>query len=82
MDGSIRLSARERKTCLKRYRSARAGRRALVLLLLADEHSYRQIGSAALASPTLIAAVKRDFEHGGLARVLGTEQEPCRWRIG
>jgi len=74
MDGSIRLSAKERKSCLKMYRSARTARRALVLLLLADKHSYRQIGSAALASPTLIATVKRDFRSGGLARVLGTEQ--------
>jgi transposase len=74
MDGSIRLSMRERKTCLKVYRSARAARRALVLLLLAEQQSYRQIGSAALASPTLIAAVKRDFQTGGLARVLGTQR--------
>ena len=51
MDGSIRLSAKERKACLKLYRSARAARRALVLLLLADEQSYRQIREAALASP-------------------------------
>ncbi len=74
MDGSIRLSARERKACLKVYRSARAARRALVLLLLDDERSYRQVGAAALASPTLIAAVKRDFQSGGLARVLETER--------
>jgi putative transposase len=73
MDGSIRLSAKERKACLKVYRSARAARRALVLLLLDDECSYRQIGAAALASPTLIAAVKRDFRAVGLARVLQTE---------
>jgi transposase len=65
---------REHKACLKVYRSARAARRALVLLLLAEKQSYRQIGSAALASPTLIAAVKRDFQSGGLARVLQTER--------
>jgi len=74
MDGSIRLSARERKVCLKMYRSARAARRALVLLQLADGHSYRQIGEATFASSTLIAAVKRDFCDGGLERVLGTEK--------
>lgn len=73
MDGSIRLSVKERKACLKMYRSARAARRALVLLLLADGRSYRQIGTAAFASPTLIATVKRDFRSGGLARVLQTE---------
>lgn len=74
MDGSIRLSAKERKACLKLYRSARGARRALVLLLLDGECSYRQIGTAALASPTLIAAVKRDFQSGGLARVLQRER--------
>jgi transposase len=73
MEGSIRLSVEERKACLKVYRSARVARRALVLLLLADERSYRQIGTAAFASPTLIAAVKRDFQAGGLDRVLQTE---------
>jgi hypothetical protein len=45
-----------------------------VLLLLAEKQSYRQIGSAALASPTLIAAVKHDFQTGGVARVLGTQR--------
>jgi putative transposase len=74
MDGSIRLSAKERKACLKVYRSARTARRALVLLLVDDGQSYRRIREATLASPTLIAAVRRDFETGGLARVLGTEQ--------
>jgi putative transposase len=73
MDGSIRLSAKERKACLKVYRSARAARRALVLLLLANGRSYRQIGRDTLASPTLIASVKHDFERGGLARVLEAE---------
>jgi putative transposase len=77
MDGSIRLSMRERKACLKMYRLARTARRALLLLLLADEHSYRQIGNAAFASPTLIAAVKRGFQVDGLARVL--ESEP--WQV-
>jgi transposase len=74
MDGSIRLSAKERKACLKLYRSARAARRALVLLLLADQRSYRQIRTATLASPTLIADVKRDFRSGGMARVLQAER--------
>ncbi len=73
MDGSIRLSPKERKVCLKMYRSARPARRALILLLLADEHSYRQIGKTAFASPTLVAAVKRDFHAGGLAGVLPQE---------
>jgi transposase len=74
MDGSIRLSAKERKVCLSTYRSARTARRALVLLLLDDEQSYRRIREGTLASPTLIAAVKRDFQSGGLDRVLQAER--------
>jgi transposase len=75
MDGSIRLSARQRKTLLEVYRSARAARRALVLLLLAEGWSYRGIGEATLASPTLVRAVKRDFASGGVDRVLGAEEQ-------
>ncbi len=74
MDGSIRLSAKERKVCLSTYRSARAARRALVLLLLDDQQSYRRIREGTLVSPTLIAAVKRDFQSRGLAGVLQTER--------
>src|SRR5436853_977870 len=76
MDGHLRLSTKERKTCLKTYRAARQARRALVLLLLAKGLSYREIAAAALASPTMIAAVKRDWQAGGTARVLGTEEQP------
>jgi hypothetical protein len=74
MDGGIRLSAKQCKARLKVYRSARAARRALVLLLLDDECSYRQAAKAALASPTLIGAVKRDFQNAGLTCVLQTER--------
>lgn len=74
MDGHLRLSARERKTCLSTYRAARQARRALILLLLAEGRSYREIGSAALASPTMISAVKKDWEAGRTARVLGIEE--------
>ena len=73
MDGHLRLSAKERKTCLSTYRAARQARRALILLLLAEGRSYREIGAAALASPTMIRAVKKDWEAGRTARVLGTE---------
>ena len=75
MDGHLRLSAKERKTCLQVYRSARPARRALVLLLLTDAWSYRQISSATLASPSLIRAVTRDFTSGGVSRVLGQESQ-------
>lgn len=76
MDGSIRLSVQERKALLKVYREARVSRRALVLLLLADGWSYRGIGQAALASPSLVRAVKKEFVAGGVRRVLGSEDQP------
>lgn len=75
MNGSIRLSAKERRSCLTLHRLARAPRRALVLLLLASGRSYRQIARDTLASPRSIAAVKRDFERGGLAHVLETKPQ-------
>ena len=73
MDGDFRLSARERKMCLTTYRAARQARRALILLQLDQGRSYREINAATLASPTLISAVKRDWDAGGVTRVLGTE---------
>jgi hypothetical protein len=71
MDGYLRLSAAERKTCLETLRAARTARRALVLLLLDDDWSYREIGTATYASPSLVRAVQRDFGAGGVERVLG-----------
>jgi len=76
MDGHLRLSAQERKTCLKTWRAARAARRALILLLLAEGRSYRSIRAGTLASPTLIRSVKRDFVAGGLGQALRTEEAP------
>jgi putative transposase len=73
MDGHLQLSAQERKTCLTTYRAARTGRRALIVLLLAEGLSYRQISLIAFASPTLIRTVKRDFAAGGLDRLFGTQ---------
>jgi len=74
MDSHLRLSAKQRKTCLLTYRAARQARRALILLLLADDRSYREISAAALVSPSMISAVKRDWRAGGVPRVLGTEE--------
>jgi putative transposase len=76
MDNSIRLSSDERKTLLQAYRQALVARRALVLLLLAEGRSYRDIGAAAFASPAMIASVKKNFAAGGVARVLGREERP------
>jgi hypothetical protein len=70
MDGYLHLSGRERKTCLATIRAARSARRALILVLLADGWSYRQIGAATFGSPKLVRTVKRDFAAGGVERVL------------
>jgi putative transposase len=77
MDGYLQLSPRERKTCLAVYRADRFVRRALVLLLLAQGRSYRDIGASAFVSPTLVKAVKRDYAAGGIDRVLAQEPRPC-----
>jgi transposase len=84
MDGYLQLSAQERKTCLATYRAARAARRALVLVLLADGRSYRDIRAATLASPSLVRTVKRDYAEGGLDRALGQASRPvavAQWLI-
>jgi transposase len=70
MDGYLRLSSRERKTCLTVYRAEPLVRRALVLLLLTEGRSYRDIQAVAFVSPGLVAAVKRDYAAGGVDRVL------------
>jgi putative transposase len=92
MEGYLRLSPRERKTCLAVYRADRTVRRALVLLLLSERRSYRDIRAWAFVSPALVAAIKRDYAAGGVDRVLGSEAGPCvvamwlifvaRWLIG
>jgi putative transposase len=92
MDGIVRLSPQDRKACLRRFRSDRAVRRALVLLLLANGCSYRHICASAFVSPTLVAAVKRDYFDGGVSGVLdhpsGSRAMPvwlvrvARWLIG
>jgi hypothetical protein len=76
MDGHLRLSAQERKACLRVFRTDRSVRRALVLLLLSQRQSYRQIRAVTFVSPTLIRAVHRDFMAGGLEEVLGTQPQP------
>jgi transposase len=81
MDGTIRLSADERKTALgyvQRGGDHRAARRANVLLLLADGRSVRFIAAALFCSPDLIAAVRRDYRRGGVPAALGTEPPPVR----
>jgi putative transposase len=74
MDGNLRLSRQERKTCLKIVRAQRVARRAHLLLLLDKGISYRRLGEIAFASPDLISTVKRDYAAGGIDRVLGTQK--------
>ena len=65
------------------YRQARAARRALVLLLLADGWSYRQIGKAAFASPTLIARGEAGLRNGRRGRARWDNPPRRSWsRIG
>jgi putative transposase len=77
MDGYLRLSPPECKTCLAVYRADRSVRRALVLLLLTEGRSYRDIGLWAFVSPTLVASVKRDYAAGGVERALGRQANSC-----
>jgi putative transposase len=73
MEGSIRLTAMERKTALQVYRGAgdaRLARRAHIVLLLADGRSYREIMEIDYCGCDLVTAVKRRFLEGGLTAAL------------
>lgn len=63
MDGSIQLTKSERNACLKLVRAGkgRSGRRAHILLLLSEGHSWRFIRDVMYASNDLIASVVRDY---------------------
>lgn len=78
MDGSIRLSAEERKALLQVYRSggeARCARRAHILLLLDDGLSVREVREVTYASFDLINACVRRYGDGGVSAAVGTEPE-------
>jgi transposase len=81
MDGSIRLTATERKGLLQTYRSAPAkvGRRAHILLLLADGLSVREVRRVTYASFDLIADCLRQFRTGRVAAV--TEPDGSAERV-
>jgi transposase len=87
MDGSIELSAEQRKVLLEAYRGgkdARAARRAHIVLLVAEGWTYREIQAIAFASFDLIRDCVRDFQQGGSAGVLKGEQpQPVvpRWLV-
>lgn len=80
MEGSIRLTASERKMLLKAYRygeDAQRSRRAHILLLLDGGASYRELQQWLFASNELIADCLRRFREGGVAGLLEgrTEQD-------
>jgi transposase len=76
MEGYLQLSPQERKACLQVYRADRKMRRALVLLLLEQGRSYRDIAASAFVSPALVKAVKDDYATGGVECVLGQQPRP------
>jgi transposase len=78
MDGSIRLTKKERKTLLRAYRAgsdARVSRRAHVVLLRAADFSWEQIRSVLFCSNDLISETMRKFAAGGVQAVLGQDVE-------
>jgi putative transposase len=76
MDGSIQLSAEDRKALLQLVRfghDRRQARRAHVLLLLAEGWSVRRIMEALFASADLVCAVRQRCAQGGVGAVLEPE---------
>lgn len=77
MDGSIELSAEQRKVLLSAYRGgkdARAARRAHIVILVADGWSYREVRAITFASFDLICDCVRSFHRGGPTAVLKEDQ--------
>jgi transposase len=71
---SIRLTADERKELLELYRrhpDPRVGRRAHLLLLLAQGYTWATVAAVLFASPDTLARWRRRFESGGVGEVLG-----------
>jgi transposase len=75
MDGSIRLSVRDRKTLLQVCRSATGlrSRRAHIVLLAADGWSLREIREATFASFDFLTQTLRLFHRDGLDAVVEAE---------
>jgi putative transposase len=72
MDGSIQLSATERKTLLQVYRrgTGPGSRRAQIVLLLDDGWSVREVRRATFASFDWIQDVARRYRSGGISAVV------------
>lgn len=74
MDGSIELSADQRKVLLAAYRSGsdgRTSRRAHIVLLVAEGWSYREVRAITFASFDFIRDCVRSFQQGGANAVIG-----------
>lgn len=79
MDGTIRLSVRERKMLIEQVRRGedrRPARRAHVLLLLDEQWTVREIAEALFCSFDLISAVRRAFQAGGVQAALAADSAP------
>jgi len=77
MDGSIFLSAKERKVLLQAYRNGthpRISRRAHVILLRCEGWTWQQIQAALFCSSDLIADSLRKFRTGRISAILEERQ--------
>lgn len=73
MDGSIRLTAQERKMLLQAYRSGadtRIARRAHVVLLRAEGRTWQDIKESLFCSGDLISRSLKIFADGGVAAIV------------
>lgn len=78
MEGSIRLSATERKTLLtgcQRGPSLKIARRCQVILLLAADYTWREIRAVAFVSNDLIRSCVNQWRQAGLAEFLEKPKE-------
>lgn len=76
MDGSIRLTAQERKMLLQAYRSgtdSRISRRAHVVLLRAEGLTWEQIRAVLFCSFDLISQTLKTFANGGVNALLESQ---------
>lgn len=87
MDGSIQLTAQERKMLLQAYRSghdARVARRAHVVLLKAEGLTWQQIKKVLFCSFDLISATLKAYACGGVQAVLqrqSTQRSVPAWLL-
>jgi len=80
MDGSIQLTAQERKMLLQAYRSGAdvpLSRRAHIVLLRADGLTWQQIKVVLFCSFDLISITLKLFTQGGIAAVLQQQTPQC-----